>query len=413
MDILNYLANVVKIASGKKKRTVISLAGAGCIGKSTLAEKLSCVVDDCQIVGLDGYMLEREQSGCLTGYDPRRFELEKARQELSALIYEGKSFVLQQYNRDNHQRDIPQQIEAKRVILIEGGLALRRELRDLADISVFLDCDQQTQFELRLRREAKEFGYDEKRVRKRFANYYPDYQIFILPAKETADVVLTVDDNYSFSLVRNSPDVLIPNLQGIVYDLDGTLVDSREENIAYWNSILTHFSRERMTSEEEITCHAHSSQQIVENLFPEEIWEGVNRYRKANPMYEFVERMKLEDNVKEVLEKLREKYKLGIATGRGNSLERAVEKFGFREQFASNIVSVRDVERGKPAPDVLLKALELMGIEPENALYVGDSEVDSGCSKNAGAGFCGYKLNIDGELRIDSHKELLPLVMLV
>ena len=38
----------------------------------------------------------------------------------------------------------------------------------------------------------------------------------------------------------------------------------------------------------------------------------------------------------------------------------------------------------KPAPDMVNKALELLGVEKENAIYVGDSDVDLMTAKNAG-----------------------------
>jgi uridine kinase len=199
------LGNCVKQEQGEKI-LVISMAGAGCIGKTTLAMRFREFVGDsrCQIVGLDGYMLGRERAAGISGYDPRRFELARARAELSELIYSGQDFVLYQYNRQTHQRDIPEHVKPKEIILIEGGLALGEELYDLADVRIFLDSDQETQYQLRLRREQREFNYSPRQVRDRFEQYYRDYLAFIYPRLQYADIVYRVDGNYNQVLVRDS-----------------------------------------------------------------------------------------------------------------------------------------------------------------------------------------------------------------
>ena len=48
------------------------------------------------------------------------------------------------------------------------------------------------------------------------------------------------------------------------------------------------------------------------------------------------------------------------------------------------IVAAEDVERGKPDPGGYLRALELLGLEPDEAVAVEDSEVGVGAAKAAG-----------------------------
>ncbi len=194
-----------KIQEEKKlKRVVISLAGAGCIGKTTFAENFREFVgsSSCQIVSLDGYMLEREKRkklGNLTGYSPRGFELCKAKRQIGSLVNLGTPFLLYRYNRQTHRRDAPQLIEPKKIIFIEGGLALGKELFSLADFSVFLDSDKITQFQLRLKREQQEWNSTPQQVQERFEKYYSDYLCFIAPAKKKADFILKIDCDYKIS----------------------------------------------------------------------------------------------------------------------------------------------------------------------------------------------------------------------
>jgi len=161
-------------------------------------------------------MLERsrrEQLGGITGYNPRGFELTKARSDLRALLESDESFVLYQYNRRTHQRDIRELIEPKNTIVVEGGLALCDLLYGLEDVHIFLESGRETQYRLRLRREQREFGYSPIQIAERFEKYYRDYRTFIHPQMRVADIVVRVDRDYRLTLVmdRFSPSPLAPD----------------------------------------------------------------------------------------------------------------------------------------------------------------------------------------------------------
>jgi len=64
------------------------------------------------------------------------------------------------------------------------------------------------------------------------------------------------------------------------------------------------------------------------------------------------------------------------------------------------------VARSKPAPDLVLYALEKLGVAASEALMVGDSRYDRGAAGAAGVRFVG--LGLDGDARIEQLGELLP-----
>lgn len=199
-----YDAALAKARETGKHGAVIGVAGAGCIGKTALCHRFRSYAGDsqCQVVSLDGFMLEREKRdklGGLTGYNPDGFELAKAASAVSGLIHNQTSFTLRQYDRRLHRRTRPVRIEPRRFLLIEGGLALTEGFYSLEDLHVFLDADRQMQYELRLRREQAEFGYSATLVAERFERYFSDYLRFIHPQIELADLVLEVGTDYSLS----------------------------------------------------------------------------------------------------------------------------------------------------------------------------------------------------------------------
>lgn len=69
-----------------------------------------------------------------------------------------------------------------------------------------------------------------------------------------------------------------------------------------------------------------------------------------------------------------------------NKLQSAVTELNrrFFAQYITTAVGESETVRRKPRPDAVLKALEEMGVQPAEAVYVGDSEVDWETARNAG-----------------------------
>jgi phosphoglycolate phosphatase len=79
--------------------------------------------------------------------------------------------------------------------------------------------------------------------------------------------------------------------------------------------------------------------------------------------------------------------KIGIATGRTSSVEDEWLRFkrlGL-DGYISAIVTSREVERRKPAPDVIIECAKRMDVPIEKCIVVGDTESDIVAAKRAGA----------------------------
>jgi HAD superfamily hydrolase (TIGR01509 family) len=89
-------------------------------------------------------------------------------------------------------------------------------------------------------------------------------------------------------------------------------------------------------------------------------------------------------NLRETLEKLRARgLKLGIVTGsQGGSLQ-LLHEAGLTD-FFEVIITGGDVEKPKPDPEGLLRCLSLLGVQPGEAVYVGDTPIDVRASQAAG-----------------------------
>jgi len=121
---------------------------------------------------------------------------------------------------------------------------------------------------------------------------------------------------------------------------------------------------------------------------------------------DLVQYMRMEDGFKETLDQIREHVSLAICTNRATSMEMIIEDFGL-EGYFSCIMTAGKVTFPKPHPEPLLKVLEHYGIEPGEALFIGDAEVDRQSAEGAGIPFIAYKTQVQAMAHIGHHSEIL------
>ncbi len=87
-------------------------------------------------------------------------------------------------------------------------------------------------------------------------------------------------------------------------------------------------------------------------------------------------------------------------------IEGILNKFG-----ASDLIDVTVgsdmVKNEKPHPEALLLALSLLNIEPEDAIYIGDSAVDARCAQSAGVAFAGVTTGTTGAEELERFPHIL------
>jgi pyrophosphatase PpaX len=92
----------------------------------------------------------------------------------------------------------------------------------------------------------------------------------------------------------------------------------------------------------------------------------------------------------DLFEYLKEKgCHIGIVTSKRKVLAHRGLAVAGLDKFVEAVVALEDTEAHKPEPEPVLKALDILGVPAEKALYVGDSPYDIRCGKNAGAATAG------------------------
>jgi phosphoglycolate phosphatase len=197
----------------------------------------------------------------------------------------------------------------------------------------------------------------------------------------------------------------------IIFDMDGTLVDSSQTIANAINHVRNHIGLPPMESQKIIEKindhHLNPAQYFYEtDQFKGEHETWFSEYYTQHHQRELI----LYSDIKEMLEELKSSdFKLAIATNayRGSTIE-SLTHLDIYHLF-DTIACYDDVSRGKPHPDMLLKILQDLDIPSNHAIFVGDGERDEIASMRAGIeyimvdwGFDRYKdavANVDSLLR--------------
>jgi beta-phosphoglucomutase-like phosphatase (HAD superfamily) len=194
--------------------------------------------------------------------------------------------------------------------------------------------------------------------------------------------------------------------RGILFDLDGVLIDS----YAIWFHLLNQTARElgysEITPERYRESWGQSTLADRDRFFPEHSVADVERFYQAH-YFEHLEHLVVPEEVPEIFGRLREeRIATAVVTNTQKSLATTiVERSGATPDL---VVGGGDAPRGKPAPDSLLLASRLLCVGPEESWMVGDTKFDREAAAGAGIWFVG--LGIEGDVRVEALSGLLALL---
>ncbi|GIP60909.1 pyrophosphatase PpaX [Paenibacillus woosongensis] len=175
------------------------------------------------------------------------------------------------------------------------------------------------------------------------------------------------------------------NIDTVLFDLDGTIVDTNELIIASFQHVLDKHKQPR-TREQIIPYMGMTLEQQFQAFSGwEDVAELVTDYRSFNTMHHDT-MVKGFPHVGEVVSTLKEKgMKLGIVTTKIRpSTMRVLEMFDLLK-YMDTIVTVQDVTHPKPHPEPVLTAIQQLNADPKRTLMVGDSPADIKSAQAAGA----------------------------
>jgi len=181
----------------------------------------------------------------------------------------------------------------------------------------------------------------------------------------------------------------------ILFDLDGTLLDTGELIHETYRHVFSKYKPELKLSEDEmLALLGPTLQDSMSKHLPEFDFEELMAcYREFN-IANHKKYVKAFPYAKESLQKLKDDgYTLGIVSAKFKDVVELGLECGEIAGYFDVILGLHEYENKKPAKDGLIKACEVLNVSHDDCIYVGDSASDILAAHNAGMYSIGYVSN--------------------
>ena len=201
-------------------------------------------------------------------------------------------------------------------------------------------------------------------------------------------------------------------LKLVIFDCDGVLFDSREANRSYYNQLLTQFSCPIMTEEEVDYVHTHNVTESVAYILRNHstiATEAVDKYRTELDYTPFLQHMIMEPDLMEFLTLIKPRYHTAISTNRTTTMGQVLEMSNLTPWF-DQVVTALDTGKPKPAPDALHMILENFKVGIDEAIFIGDSDVDRLHAATVGMDLIAFKNpELDAKYHVNNFMSITQL----
>ena len=182
------------------------------------------------------------------------------------------------------------------------------------------------------------------------------------------------------------------SIRAIIFDMDGTLVDSIDTYHAIVKDAMEYLGMELTASREMVFESLSQGKKLSDIIFPPDLENRsiiVQRFRvlAINAFKEIFSRgtVELIDGVIHLFSGLKGRgFSLAIVTSSMTEIVVPFLKAKNLHPYLNCVLGRTEVPQLKPAPDPLLKCMEILNVEPCETVYVGDSAVDIQAGKAAG-----------------------------
>lgn len=169
-------------------------------------------------------------------------------------------------------------------------------------------------------------------------------------------------------------------IKGIVFDMDGVLIEAKDWHFDALNEALKLFGFEisrfdHLTTYDGLPTRRKLEMLSIERGLPVELHSFINEMKQAYTMEMVHTQCKPRFVHEYALSKLKAMdYKLGLAS---NSIKTTIEVMMQKAKLAQYLdvqLSAEDVTNGKPDPEIYIKAIKHLGIKPTECLILEDNE---------------------------------------
>lgn len=198
-------------------------------------------------------------------------------------------------------------------------------------------------------------------------------------------------------------------IKSLLFDMDGVIVDSENAWLKAFNETLKNFGSPPVSEKEYMEKYSRfGSVSVIIGKMSEDLKNPSLDDKAAEYCHskfsDFALETRLFPGAKEAIENAKKRFRTGMVTNTKKfDVFRMLKNLEI-EKYFDVVVTVDDVSKGKPNPEIILKACSVLGTKPENTALVGDSFSDIEAGKSAGCFVIG--VGIDADARINSVSEL-------
>jgi len=203
-----------------RKPVIIAVAGGSASGKTTVVDKIvgSFECENVTVIKHDDYYKDQSEMSMeerfKVNYDhPFSLDNDLMFKQILELI-KGNTITKPTYDFEAHNRSaITESISPTQIIILEGILIMEDErIRDLCDIKLFVEADDDLRFIRRLTRDMAERGRSMESVIKQYLKTVkPMHFAFVKPSKRYADVIIPNDKEHDVAV-----DLIITKIKSII-----------------------------------------------------------------------------------------------------------------------------------------------------------------------------------------------------
>lgn len=205
-----------------KRPVIIAVAGGSASGKTTVVDKIIDSFDSSKVTVIkhDDYYKDQThltmEERIKVNYDhPFSLDNDLMYEQVLDLI-KGNPITKPTYDFENHNRsDITEVVTVTDIVILEGILIMEdKRIRDLCDIKLFVEADDDTRFIRRLLRDMAERGRSLESVVNQYQNTVkPMHYAFVKPSKRYADIIIPNDKDHDVAV-----DIIITKIKSIISD---------------------------------------------------------------------------------------------------------------------------------------------------------------------------------------------------
>lgn len=177
-------------------------------------------------------------------------------------------------------------------------------------------------------------------------------------------------------------------MKGVIFDMDGTMVDNMMVHHRIWQRVLKGLGLDWSIDKVKAEIHGVNTEilkRLFGNQYSEEERVRISNEKEAAYRAYFEPKLELIEGLSEFLERLHEAnipMAIGTAAPRENA-DFVLDTLNIRHYF-KGVFHAGSVQKGKPDPEIFIKAAASMNLSPADCLVFEDSVSGAATAKNAG-----------------------------